>query len=174
MTALPSPPLSAPPFPALLRSQRTRRDLSQQALAAAVGISREMIKQMEGGRRRPSKQLAARLADYFGLSGTARAIFLARARARRPGSRPAPLPAAHTALNTTEIGWLIMAILAQNDSRLDLPEATYHHFVEAVAAAAATALGYRVLPIEGSDEGLITFQSRENPPVAGKTLSLGG
>lgn len=68
------------PFGALLRRQRKLRDLTQQALAQAAFCSLDTIKKLERGLRRPSRQLAAQLADVLALDGAARADFLAAAR----------------------------------------------------------------------------------------------
>ncbi len=67
-------------FGKLLKEHRAQLGLSQQALAEAVHASREMIKQIEGGRNRPGEQLTGLLADYFRLTGAERAAFCASAR----------------------------------------------------------------------------------------------
>jgi DNA-binding XRE family transcriptional regulator len=77
---------TAPSFAALLKENRDLFDVSQQALADAVHTSREMIKQIEGGRNRPGEQLAGLLADYFRLTGPDRAAFIAAARRPAPAS----------------------------------------------------------------------------------------
>lgn len=66
-----------------LRLLRHTRGLTQQALAAAVQATRSAIKEIEQGRLRANPALAERLADFFGLTGPARGIFLLRARAPR-------------------------------------------------------------------------------------------
>ncbi len=68
-------------FGRLLRRRRKARDLTQDALAQQVSCASDTIKKLEQGRRRPSRQLAAQLADFLGLAGDERVAFLAAARA---------------------------------------------------------------------------------------------
>lgn len=51
-----------------VRALRTERGLSQQALATAMGVSRQTINAIETGRYDPSLKLAVHLARYFGSS----------------------------------------------------------------------------------------------------------
>ena len=48
-----------------VRALRTARNLSQQALAEAMGVSRQTINSIETGRYTPSLPLAIALARYF-------------------------------------------------------------------------------------------------------------
>ena len=48
-----------------LRAMRGARDLSQAALATAMGVSRQTINSIETGRYLPSLPLALALARYF-------------------------------------------------------------------------------------------------------------
>jgi putative transcriptional regulator len=48
-----------------VREMRTSRDLSQAALATAMGVSRQTINSIETGRYLPSLPLAMALARYF-------------------------------------------------------------------------------------------------------------
>jgi putative transcriptional regulator len=50
-----------------VRRLRTGRDLSQAALAAALGVSRQTINAIETGRYLPSLPLAFCLARFFGV-----------------------------------------------------------------------------------------------------------
>ncbi|HEU5101369.1 MAG TPA: helix-turn-helix transcriptional regulator, partial [Roseiflexaceae bacterium] len=68
-------------FGRLLRRLRKAHDLTQEALAQQVYCAADTIKKLEQGLRRPSRQLAAQLADCLGLVGDERATFLAAARA---------------------------------------------------------------------------------------------
>lgn len=67
-----------------VRRQRKALDLTQQALAERVGCSVATIKKIEGDERRPSRQIAERLADILGVPASQRAIFLECARGLRP------------------------------------------------------------------------------------------
>ena len=49
-----------------VRDHRSRRDLSQGALAKAMGVSRQTINAIETGRYLPSLPLAIALARHFG------------------------------------------------------------------------------------------------------------
>ena len=51
-----------------VREMRASRDLSQAALAAAMGVSRQTINSIETGRYLPSLPLAMALARYFETS----------------------------------------------------------------------------------------------------------
>lgn len=51
----------------LRRLRFERGEMTQDALARAVGITRQTIVALEGGRYAPSLELAMRLADFFGL-----------------------------------------------------------------------------------------------------------
>ena len=51
-----------------LSQQRKARDLTQEDLAERIGCSVWSIQKIEVGTRRPSKQVAQILADYFDIS----------------------------------------------------------------------------------------------------------
>lgn len=48
-----------------LKIWRAREDLTQEELAAEIGVSRQTINAIEGGRYDPSLPLAFDLAEYF-------------------------------------------------------------------------------------------------------------
>ena len=90
-----------------IRRQRKALDLTQQALADKVGCSVAAIKKIEGDERRPSRQIAERMAEVLGVPEDQRQIFLECARGLRsvdqlslareavastPSERPKPLP----------------------------------------------------------------------------------
>jgi putative transcriptional regulator len=61
--------MSAPPIGNHLRRLRFEHDeMSQEALARRVGVARQTIIAIEGGRYAPSLELAMRLARSFGRS----------------------------------------------------------------------------------------------------------
>src|SRR5262245_49293346 len=64
-----------------LRRRRKALDLTQAELAQRVGCVVTTIKKIEADERRPSKQLAERLADILQIASTERAAFLQAARA---------------------------------------------------------------------------------------------
>src|SRR5262245_95782 len=66
-----------------IRRQRKALDLTQQALADRVGCSVAAIKKIEGDERKPSRQIAERLADVLDVSADQREIFLEVARGLR-------------------------------------------------------------------------------------------
>ena len=51
-----------------LEELRTQRGIRQEALAAALKVSRQTISSLENGRYNPSILLALKLARYFGLT----------------------------------------------------------------------------------------------------------
>ena len=51
-----------------VRAQRLARELSQAALAAAMGVSRQTVNSIECGKYLPSLPLAFRLAAYFDIA----------------------------------------------------------------------------------------------------------
>ena len=67
-------------FGAWVRRRRRAMDLTREELAAQVGCSLMTIRRIETDERRPSKQLAARLADGLQLSADERPAFLHAAR----------------------------------------------------------------------------------------------
>src|SRR6266540_3827939 len=67
-----------------VRRQRKALDLTQQGLAERVGCSLAAIKKIEGDERRPSRQIAERLADILGVPAAQREMFLEVARGLRP------------------------------------------------------------------------------------------
>ena len=67
-----------------IRRQRKALDLTQQALADRVGCSLAEIKKIERDERRPSRQIAERMAEALGVSADQREIFLECARGLRP------------------------------------------------------------------------------------------
>src|SRR5512138_2497371 len=90
-----------------IRRRRKALDLTQQMLADRVNCSLAAIKKIEGDERRPSRQVAERLADALGVPASQHAIFLEVARglrsanhlllAREPSTsaspeKPQPLP----------------------------------------------------------------------------------
>ena len=66
-----------------IHRQRKALDLTQQGLAERVGCSLAEIKKIEGDERRPSRQIAERLADSLGLPADQWEIFVECARGLR-------------------------------------------------------------------------------------------
>ena len=75
-----------------VRRQRKALDLTQQALADRVGCSLAAIKKIESDERRPSLQIAERMADILGIRVDQREMFLEVARGLRSADQ---LPLAH-------------------------------------------------------------------------------
>src|SRR5215207_10995425 len=67
-----------------IRRQRKALDLTQRVLAERVGCSLAAIKKIESDERRPSRQIAERLADILGMPASQQRIFLEVARGVRP------------------------------------------------------------------------------------------
>lgn len=51
-----------------VREERTRRGLSQAELGSELGVSRQTVIAIEGGRYSPSLPLAFKIARFFGLT----------------------------------------------------------------------------------------------------------
>jgi predicted ATPase/ribosome-binding protein aMBF1 (putative translation factor) len=85
-------------FGDLVRMRRRQLDLTRAALAQRIGCSPEMIKKIEMGERRPSRELALLLAQHLDVALDEQSSFVQRAR-RGPnkdsshalGNLPAPL-----------------------------------------------------------------------------------
>ena len=67
-----------------LRRRRKALDMTQRALAQQIPCSLAMIKKIEADTRRPSPQLAARLAECLGLAPHEQTLILAVAQGKRP------------------------------------------------------------------------------------------
>jgi predicted ATPase/DNA-binding XRE family transcriptional regulator len=76
-----------------IKRRRKALDLTQDALAALVGCSKELIVKIEGDARRPSREIAALLAQHLELAPEERADFIRCARAELAPDR-LPLPSA--------------------------------------------------------------------------------
>jgi transcriptional regulator with XRE-family HTH domain len=68
------------PFGPWLKQLRTSRDLTQEELATQVGCAVETIRKLEAGVRRPSKEIAHRLAEVLFADQNKRQRFVERAR----------------------------------------------------------------------------------------------
>jgi transcriptional regulator with XRE-family HTH domain len=73
-----------------IKRRRKALDMIQDELAQRVGCSKELIVKIEADARRPSKQIAERLADQLGLTEDERGTFLRAARAELGVDRLAP------------------------------------------------------------------------------------
>jgi predicted ATPase/transcriptional regulator with XRE-family HTH domain len=80
------------PFGGQVRQRRRALDLTQEALAERAGCSLEMIRKIEAGQARPSRQLAALLATALAVPAAEQAGFVQAGRAVTPGARPAQTP----------------------------------------------------------------------------------
>src|SRR5437868_7850218 len=71
-----------------LKQRRRALDLTQGDLARRVGCSLETIVKIEAGERRPSKQVAERLADCLSVPADEHSAFVQYARVDMSGSQP--------------------------------------------------------------------------------------
>src|SRR5215216_1395560 len=98
-------------FGAWLRHARMALDLTQETLAEAVGCATQTVRSFESGRRRPSREMAARLADILQVPLVERDAFLRLARA--------PLATAQTRSDTVDradTGSLVASLLYAPDT----------------------------------------------------------
>jgi predicted ATPase/transcriptional regulator with XRE-family HTH domain len=88
------------PFGAWLKQQRRALDLSREQLAGQIGCSISLLEKLETGERRPSRQVAMRIALCLSIPAEQRESFLIAARAgRAPQERvQLPTPTAPTTL----------------------------------------------------------------------------
>src|SRR5690349_12884500 len=81
-----------------VRRRRKSLDLTQEQLAERVGCALDTIRKIESGARRPSRQVAERLANHLAVPETMRTAFLQAARAELAADRlavpPVPMPPA--------------------------------------------------------------------------------
>lgn len=84
-------------FSSWLRLARSRHDLTQEALAEAVGCATQSIRSFENGRRRPSRAMAARILDVLHVPPNERAALLRLARPPLMVPEPAQLATASSA-----------------------------------------------------------------------------
>ena len=73
-------------FGELIRRHRRARDLTQQQLAERVGCATTTIVKFENETRRPSREMAERLAEVLEVPQAERATFLQIARRKGPGA----------------------------------------------------------------------------------------
>jgi predicted ATPase/transcriptional regulator with XRE-family HTH domain len=73
-----------------VRRQRKALDLTQAELARRVGCAEGTIRMIEADARRPSRQIAARLADHLAIAPPDRTTFIQSARAELRADRLAP------------------------------------------------------------------------------------
>jgi predicted ATPase/DNA-binding CsgD family transcriptional regulator/DNA-binding XRE family transcriptional regulator len=71
-----------PEFGATLRRLRLAADLTQEALGEAVGCAAETVRAFESGRRRPSREMAQRIAAALQLAHEEHDAFVRRARSQ--------------------------------------------------------------------------------------------
>ena len=79
-----------PTFASFLRQIRIAGDLTQEGLAEAVGCATQTIRSFEIGRRRPSREMATRMADVLQLPAAAREQLIRLARAPLATRKPEP------------------------------------------------------------------------------------
>ena len=85
-----------PSFGQWLKQRRKALDLTQQELAQRVGCAAITIQKIEANERRPSKQIAALLAEHLGIAADERPAFVRLARMEAGARGPAMLSqAAH-------------------------------------------------------------------------------
>ncbi|HYF64886.1 MAG TPA: helix-turn-helix domain-containing protein, partial [Herpetosiphonaceae bacterium] len=77
-----------------LRQARAEYDLTQEALAEQIGCSPQTVRAFETGRRRPSREMAARIADILRVPAGEQAAFIRLARSVPPARDEADAGAA--------------------------------------------------------------------------------
>src|SRR5947207_10533989 len=82
---------TATSFGLWLKQRRRALDLTQGDLARRVGCSLETIVKIEAGERRPSKQVAERLAECLDVPADEHSAFIQYARVEMPSDQPVML-----------------------------------------------------------------------------------
>jgi transcriptional regulator with XRE-family HTH domain len=98
------------PFGQWLKQRRRALDLTQEALAGCVGCSLPTIEKIEGGTRRPSRQIAERLAECLAIPSGERDAFV---RYARGGQSPEDLPGLPEPATPAEIAAAAAAAAAE-------------------------------------------------------------
>src|SRR5687768_6918024 len=93
-----------------LRRRRKALDLTQAGLARRVGCAEVTIRKIEADERRPSRQIATRLADYLDLAAPDRVAFLKAALGELGTDRLAPPEQTRSDLPTGTITFLFTDI----------------------------------------------------------------
>src|SRR5262245_3350333 len=106
-------------FGAWVRQRRRALDLTREELAAQIGCAAVTLRHIETDERRPSKQLAARLADCLQLAAEERPAFLQAARGERATDR---LAAPAVSVEGSVAGAIAPA--ERDTARLPLPSGT--------------------------------------------------
>lgn len=83
----------------------------------------------------------------------------------------ADMPRDSKVLSIPELRGLLDLILDQSDPRVQLPDVAYRRFIDDVAQAAATALGYEATPADWLEEWLVSFYLTEESPADGGILA---
>src|ERR1043165_3981058 len=110
---------SSPSFRAWLRRRRQALDITQGQLAHRAGCVVGPIRSIEGDARRPSRQLAARLADELQLDTDARTAFINAARGLLSADQ-LPMPR-RTAISVEPSTPIAAPRHAFNHARIQLP-----------------------------------------------------
>src|SRR5947207_12393560 len=76
-----------------LKQRRKAFDMTQEGLAKQVGCSLQTVVKIEAGERRPSKQVAERLAECLDVPADEHSAFIQYARVETPSGHPVMLTA---------------------------------------------------------------------------------
>ncbi len=114
-------------FGGRLKQLRQEHGLTQDALAERVGCATQTIRKIEGGQRRPSYQIAARLAEELGIPPEERPHFIRLSRAEpgedqpdlaaEPPTSSLPIPLTRLIGRDQEV-WGLQQLLLRPDARL--------------------------------------------------------
>lgn len=114
-------------FGGRLKQLRQEHGLTQDALAERVGCATQTIRKIEGGQRRPSYQIAARLAEELGIPPEERPHFIRQSRAEpgedqpdlaaEPPTSSLPIPLTRLIGRDQEV-WGLQQLLLRPDARL--------------------------------------------------------
>jgi predicted ATPase/DNA-binding XRE family transcriptional regulator len=103
-----------------VRRRRLALDLTQASLAAQVGCASITIRKIERDERRPSRQMAERLADYLGIPAQERESFIQTGLGERPVDR-LRLPTQPVRNNALPLPPYLAASAEQTNSNRSIP-----------------------------------------------------
>src|SRR5215216_4006662 len=86
-----------------MKRLRAAHDLTQEQLAEQVGCAAQTVRMLETGRRRPSREMALRLADVLGVPPEQREAFLRIARTPPTATPAVPVAIAPPSLTTRRV-----------------------------------------------------------------------
>lgn len=164
-----------------VRRRRKALDLTQEALARAVGCATVTLRKIEADERRPSPQMAERLARCLGLSSAERVEFMAAALGERAAAR-LRLAAAPARRPRTNLPAPVNALIGRDAELAALTECLRRRDVRLVTLTGPVGVGKTRLAIEAGHRllddfrdgvHLVALASIQDPALAPTAIASG-